>query len=178
MWCLARHHYLGSRPLAGAQLRYLVYAEQRLLAALGFGAAAWRLLDRDDFIGWDDAQRLARLHLVVNNSRYLIMPSVKVRMLSSSILAQVARQLPRDWEQTYHYRPVLLETFVECDRFRGTSYAAANWSFIGETTGRGKFDRHHSSPKTFKSIWVYPLHRRFRDILCAPLPDTAVVGPP
>ncbi len=168
---IARHHYLGYRPLAGAQLRYLAYAGDRLLGALGFGAAAWRVLDRDDFIGWDDAQRVARLHLIVNNARFLVMPSVKVRFLASSLLAQVARQLPDDWERAYCYRPQLLETFVECDRFAGTSYRAANWIFVGETMGRGKLDRYHSTAKTYKSIWLYPLNRRFREALCAPLPQ-------
>ena len=167
---IARHHYLGYRPLPGAQLRYLAYAGERLLAALGFGAAAWRVLDRDDFIGWNDAQRVARLHLVVNNARFLILPSIKVRFLASSLLAQVARQLPADWESVYCYRPQLLETFVECDRFAGTSYRAANWIFVGETMGRGKLDRHHNrTAKIFKSIWVYPLDRSFRETLCAPL---------
>lgn len=171
---IARHHYLGYRPLAGAQLRYLVYAGQRLVAALGFGAAAWRILDRDDFIGWDDAQRVARLPLVVNNARFLIMPSIKVRFLASSLLAQIARQLPDDWERVYCYRPLLLETFVECDRFAGTSYRAANWIFIGETTGRGKLDRHNNrTTKTYKSIWLHPLDRRFREMLCAPLVQLA-----
>ena len=167
---IARHHYLGYHPLPGAQLRYLVYASERLVAALGFGAAAWRVLDRDDFIGWNDAQRVARLHLVVNNARFLILPSVQVRFLASSLLAQAARQLPRDWESAYGYRPLLLESFVECDRFAGTAYRAANWIFIGETTGRGKLDRDGKTPKVFKSIWLYPLDRRFRRLLCAPLP--------
>lgn len=170
---IARHHYLGYVPLAGAQLRYLAYAGDRLLAALGFGAAAWRVLDRDDFIGWDNAQRVARLHLIVNNARFLILPAIKVRFLASSLLAQVARQLPDDWERTYCYRPVLMETFVECDRFAGTSYRAANWIFVGETMGRGKLDRQHSrTAKTYKSIWLYPLDRRFRQSLCAPLAQT------
>jgi len=166
---IARHHYLGYRPLVGAQLRYLIYAGQRLLAALGFASAAWRVLDRDDFIGWDDAQRLARLRLVVNNARFLIMPAIRVRRLASSILGQVTRQLPLDWERVYGYKPVLAETFVESDRFSGTSYRAANWEFIGETTGRGKFDRYRTHAKTYKSIWLYPLDRRYREILCAPL---------
>lgn len=175
---MARHHYLGYQPLAGAQLRYLVYAGDRLLAALGFGAAAWRVLDRDDFIGWNDAQRVARLHLIVNNARFLIMPAVRVQFLASSLLAQAARQLPRDWQAVYGYRPLLLESFVECDRFSGTAYRAANWLFVGETTGRGKLDRDHKTPKTFKSIWCYPLDRRFRRLLCAPLPPAAAPGAP
>ena len=175
---IARHHYLGYHPLPVAQLRYLVYASERLVAALGFGAAAWRVLDRDDFIGWDDAQRVARLHLVVNNARFIILPSIKVRFLASSLLAQVARQLPRDWESAYGYRPLLLESFVECDRFTGTAYRAANWIFVGETTGRGKLDRDGKTPKVFKSLWLYALDRRFRRLLCAPLSPSPARGGP
>lgn len=166
---IARYHYAGYCRLAGAQLRYLVYADSRLLAALGFGAAAWRVYDRDAFIGWSDEQRAARLHLVVNLARFLVCPWVKVKFLASSILAQAARQLPRDWQARYAYRIQLLETFVECERFAGTSFRAANWTCVGETVGRGKRDRLHNRPTTsFKSVWVYPLGPRFRQVLCAP----------
>jgi len=166
---IARYHYAGFCRLAGAQMRYLVYADGRLLAALGFGAAAWRVYDRDAFIGWSDDQRAARLPLVANLARFLICPWVRVKFLASSILAQVARQLPRDWEARYAYRVAVLETFVECDRFHGTSFRAANWTCVGETVGRGKRDRLHNRPTTsFKSVWVYPLDPRFREVLCAP----------
>jgi hypothetical protein len=166
---IARYHDAGPCRLAGAQLRYLVYADGRLLAALGFGAAAWRVYDRDAFIGWSDEQRATRLHLVVHLARFLICPWVKVKFLASSILAQAARQLPRDWQARYAYRIQLLETFVACDRFGGTSFRAANWTCVGETVGRGKRDRLHHQPTTsFKSVWVYPLDPRFRQVLCAP----------
>lgn len=163
---IARYHYIGYTPLPGAQLRYLAYAGSELLAALGFGAAAWRVWDRDAFLGWDDEQRQRHLHLVVNLARFLILPWIRVRYLASSLLAQAARQLPGDWQRRYGYRPVLLETFVECDRFRATCLRAANWTYVGETMGRGKRDRRNNGPTTtFKSVWCYPLDRRFREIL-------------
>jgi len=166
---IARDHYAGYRRLPGAQLRYLVYADGRLLAALGFGASAWRIYDRDEFIGWTSDQRVARLHLVVNLARFLICPWVQVKYLASSLLGQVARTLPSDWSRRYNYAPLLLESFVECDRFAATSLRAANWIYVGETMGRGKSDRRHNGPVTsFKSIWVYPLAPRCRETLCAP----------
>lgn len=162
---VARYHYLGYQPLPGAQLRYLAYAGERLLALLGFGAAAWKVFDRDEFIGWTAEQRQARLHLVVNNARFLVLPWISARYLASSLLGMAARQLPREWEQVYAYRPVLLESFSERERFRGTSYAAANWVHVGQTQGRGKLDRHKRREKPVKDIWLYPLDRRFRTIL-------------
>jgi len=174
---IARYHYAGYHRLPGAQLRYLVYADGRLLAALGFGAAAWRLYDRDAFIGWDDEQRVAHLHLVVNLARFLICPWIRVKFLASSLLGQVARVLPRHWEERYCYRPQLLETCVECDRFAATSLRAANWTYVGETMGRGKIDRKNNGPVTsFKSIWVRPLDPLFRQRLCAPLRPPAPGG--
>jgi hypothetical protein len=104
---MARYHYLGYQPLPGAQLRYLVHAGDRLLAALGFGAAAWKVAARDAFIGWSPEERQARLHLVVNNARLLLLPWVRVRNLASSILALAARQLPGDWRAYYGYEPGL-----------------------------------------------------------------------
>ncbi len=168
---VARYHYAGYRRLPGAQLRYFVYANGQQIAALGFGAAAWSVYDRDAFIGWSSQQREARLHLVVNLARFLIYPWVRVRLLASSVLAQAARRLPVDWMARYCFKPVLLESFVECDRFNGTSLRAANWTCVGETVGRGKRDRLHTRPATsFKSIWTYPLDPAFRQVLCAPLP--------
>ncbi|MGC8488890.1 MAG: Druantia anti-phage system protein DruA [Clostridia bacterium] len=168
---VARYHYAGYSRLPGAQLRYLVFADDRLLAALGFSAAAWRLYDRDAFVGWSDEQRAARLHLVANLARFLILPWVRIKFLASSILAQAARQLPGDWQARYAYPVLLLETFVECDRFAGTCFRAANWTCVGETVGRGKRDRIHNRPTTsFKSIWLRPLAPDFRQRLCAPDP--------
>jgi hypothetical protein len=160
-----RHHYLGATPMAGAQCRYLAYDGARLLGALGFGAAAWRLAPRDRYIGWSDAERQAHLHLVVQNRRFLVLPWVQVRGLASSLLALAARRLPADWVGRNAYSPLLLETFVERPRFRGTSYAAANWVRVGQTQGRGRNDSHKQGGKPIKDIWLYPLDPRFRSVL-------------
>ena len=128
-----RYHYLGYTPLAGAQLRYLVRSGPQVLAVLGFAACAWKVAPRDQFIGWSAAQREARLPLVVNNARFLILPWVQVKNLASWVLARSCRRLPEDWHSRYGYRPLLLETFVQSDRFVGTSYRAANWIHVGQT---------------------------------------------
>ena len=162
---LDRYHYLGYQPLPGDQLRYFVRADGRILALLGFGAAAWKTQPRDRFIGWTAQQRQQRLHLVTNNARFLILPWVHCHNLASCVLGMAARRLAHDWQRRYGYRPVLLETFVERPRFRGTCYQAANWIFLGETKGRGKLDVHNQARLPKKAIWVYPLDRRFRRIL-------------
>jgi hypothetical protein len=166
---IARYHYLGYCPLTGAQLRYFATAGGRLLAAMGFGAAAWSLEPRDRFIGWSAQQRQSHLHLVVGQPRYLILPWVSVRYLASSLLGLAARQLPADWERVYGYRPVLLETFVQPPR-TGRCYAAANWIRVGQTRGRGKLDRFNRWDKPVKDIWLYPLDRHFREILTGQRP--------
>ena len=164
-----RYHYLRYTPLPGAQQRYLVTSGRQVLAVIGFGASAWKAAARDRFIGWSVAQREARLHLVVNNARFLILPWVQVRNLASLVLAHSSRRLPDDWQARYGYRPVLLETFVQSDRFAGTSYRAANWRHVGQTQGRGKLDVHRTHALPRKDIWLHPLRRDFRRRLCAPL---------
>jgi hypothetical protein len=134
---VARYHYLGFKPLAGAQLRYLVRYGTEELALASFSASAWTLAARDRFIGWTAEQRQKNLHRIVNNSRFLILPWVEGKNLASRVLSQLCRRLREDWYQRYGYRPVLVESFVECGRFIGTSYKAANWLLIGETKGRG-----------------------------------------
>ena len=136
--------------------------------ALGFGAAAWALAPRDRFIGWSPEQRRANLHLVVNNARFLIFPWVDSHNLASRLLGRVASRLRQDWHTTYGYRPVLIETFVERTRFRGTCYRAANWTHVGQTQGRGKLDRHNRRPLPVKDIFLYPLHKHFRQRLRTP----------
>jgi hypothetical protein len=163
---VARHHYLGYTPLAGAQIRYLVSSEEGLLAVLGFGASAWKVAPRDRYIGWSPEQRVARLHLVVNNARFLILPGVKSPNLASWVLAECARRLPGDFEDRYGYRPVLLETFVNRERFTGVCYRAAGWKYVGDTKGRGKLDREHRHALPVKRIFVRPLMRGFRRELC------------
>ncbi len=170
---VARWHYLGFRRHGGAQLRYLAWdASGRVLAAMEFSAAAWQVAPRDRFLRWTPEQRVARLHLIVDQSTFLILPWIKVKFLASSLLGQVARRLAADWRARYAYEPVALESFVDSHRFFGTSYRAAGWLCLGETTGRGKWDRHnrrtHRLPERF--IFVRPLRPDFRAVLRAPLP--------
>ena len=165
---IERYHYLGYKPLPGAQLRYFVFSGARLLAALGFGAAAWKVAPRDRFIEWSSETRVQNLHLVVNNARFLILPWVTSRNLASRILSAVAKRLPLDWQKRYGYEPALLETFVDQSRFRGTCYRAANWVPVGETQGRGKLDRQHRHSLPVKAVFLYPLRRDFRQRLRSP----------
>ena len=132
---------------------------------LGFGAAAWQTAPRDRYIGWSREQRKRNLHLIVNNARFLILPWVQSRNLASMILAQAARMLPGHWRERYGYRPLLLETFVEKPRFQGTCYKAANWTWLGQTKGRGKLGPAGKQSVPIKDLWVYSLHRHFRDML-------------
>jgi hypothetical protein len=163
---ISGYHYLGFTPLAGAQQRYLIESEHHgTLGALGFSAAARHVAVRDRWIGWDEAARTEHRQLVVCNSRFLILPWVHVRNLASFVLGLVRRQLPRDWKRRYGYEPVLLETFVDPQRFAGTSYRAANWVELGETTGRGRQDREHACSGTKKKVFVYPLEQHWRQKL-------------
>lgn len=163
---MQRHHYLGHQLMPGAQLRYFIREGGRVVALASFGASAWKIKPRDDLIGWTIEQRRRNLHLVVNNARFLILPWIICRNLASCILAMISRRLADDWSIRYSYRPVLLETFVEDERFRGTCYKAANWHFLGKTQGRGKLDRFHIQTQPIKSIWMYPLVADFRKHLC------------
>ena len=162
-----RYHYLGYKKLGGAQLRYIVRSNGKLVAFFGFSAAAWKVKSRDEFIGWTREQKERNLHLVINNSRFLILPSVETPHLASHLLGKVARQLPVDWHRTYNYKPVLMETFVQKDKFKGTCYRAANWRYLGDTKGRGKFDITHKNPLPVKSLWIYPLTNNLASLLHA-----------
>ena len=163
---IERYHYLGHKPLPGAQLRYFVYGGSRLLATLGFGASAWSVAGRDRMIGWTAEQRKSNLHLIVNNARFLILPWIKSRNLASKILSLACRQIRQDWYTRYNYYPVLLETFVEIDRFRGTCYRAANWQQVGITQGRGKLEKSMQGKLPKKYVLVYPLVKDFKEKLC------------
>ena len=153
------YHYLGYTPLPGAQLRYFVKADGEILALLGFSAAAWKCAPRDTFIGWDAEARKRNLHLVVCNARFLIL--VKEKNLASRILSLAAKSIASDWQIRYGYAPVLLETFVDTERFTGTCYKASNWISVGTTQGRGKRDRYHEHSLPVKSVWLYPLRKDF-----------------
>lgn len=158
---VGRYHYLGYRVPFGAHLRYLAFVshpKRAVVAALQVSSPAWRLSARDRWIGWDDATRSRCLQAVVNHSRFVVLPWVRVRNLASSLLSVLARRLPADWEARYGVRPLLLETLVDRSRFHGTCYRAANWIALGQTAGRGRMDRHHrrhgAAPK---QVLVYPL---------------------
>ena len=160
-----RYHYLGYKPLPGAQLRYFVICENNIIALLGFGASAWQCAPRDKYIGWSHDQRKKNLQYIVNNARFLILPWVKCKNLASKILSLTSHRLSRDWQDHYGYQPVLLETFVERDRFAGTCYKAANWVLVGQTKGRGKLGPAGKISAPIKDLWLYPLERNFRYIL-------------
>jgi len=159
---MIREHPRGHGPLVGRQVRYLIDSEHGWLGALGFAAPALQLADRDHWIGWTVEQRRTSLHMVVNMSRFLIRPSVHCANLASHLLAMAARQLPDDFQQRYHYRPLLIESFVDSAHFAGTSYQAANWIRVGQTKGRGRQDRFRQASETVKDIYVYPLEKNFR----------------
>lgn len=157
---MEQYHYLGHRVPFGAHLRYHIQAPQGELGGLQFSSPAWRLNARDQRIGWDEAQRQRGLQHIVCNSRFLILPGVRVAHLASHVLAQAARQISTDWLEAFGVKPWLLETLVDPARYRGVSYRAANWIEAGLTSGRGRDDRTHqrhgASPK---QVWLYPLGR-------------------
>lgn len=165
---LARYHYLGYSGPVGHHLAYLV--QDRLgrdLACLLFGAAAWKCQPRDRFLGWTDAQRRQRLVWIANNSRFLIVPWVQSPHLASHILGAILRRLRADWFAKYQMPLLLVETFVQADRFAATCYRAANWIAVGTTQGRSRQDRDHSLRVPRKDVYLYPLAPHFRRVLCA-----------
>lgn len=166
---IGHYHYLGYRVPYGAQLRYVVYGNRgEVLACLLFTSAAWRMAPRDQWIGWDDATRERNLVRVVCNSRFLILPWVRVKNLASAVLAQTMRALERDWQDAYGVTPLLVETLVDERRLAGTCYRAANFVDVGITAGRGRMDRHTQRKGAEpKRIFVYPLRRDSRRLLVA-----------
>lgn len=147
----------------GENLQYTVRAASgRLLAVLEFGAAAWKCAPRDQWIGWDASQRELGLARIANNSRFLILPWVQVRQLASWILGRIARRIAADWQAKYGQSVMLLETFVERQRFRGICYRSANWQLLGGTTGRSRQDRYSQLCVPVKDIYVQALRSDFR----------------
>lgn len=162
---IERYHYLGYQLPFGAQLRYFIKsgATNDILGCFQFSSPAWKMAPRDRWIGWSDEQRKANLQKIVNNSRFLIFPWVEVKNLASSALALAVKTVPEDWQRSYGYRPVLMETLVDAKRFKGTCYKAANWIHMGKTTGRGRMDQYSKRQgMAVKQIYVYPLTSRFR----------------
>lgn len=160
---LSRYHYLGLRNTAGANIKYLVRDRAgRPLACLLFASAAWKTAPRDAFIGWDAETRERNLFLLANNTRFLILPWVKIPHLASHVLSRASRRLSTDWEARYGSPIHLLETFVDRERFRGTCYQAANWICVGQTKGRTRADRNHTIEAPIKDIYLYPLSKNFQ----------------
>lgn len=161
-----RYHVLGYKRPFGAHQRYFIVSqadsEYRRVGCLLFAASAWALADRDNWIGWSQGDRSQRLHLVVNNTRFLIFPWIKIKNLASKVLSMAVKRIGYDWQERYGYKPVLLETFVDSEKYKGTCYKAANWMYIGETVGRGRMDRNTQYLSSPKKIFVYPLVKDFR----------------
>ena len=165
--CLLTHyHYLGYKNSVGENLKYLVRdRHQRPLACLLFGSAAWKTGPRDAFIGWNPQTRKRNLHLITNNTRFLILPWVKVPCLASHVLSRVAKRVRFDWVEKYGHPIHLLETFVDRGCFQGTCYRAANWIPVGQTRGRGRNDPYHNRKASVKDIYLFPLTKAFRQEL-------------
>jgi hypothetical protein len=159
---IAQYHYLGPAHGVGEQVKYLAFSQGRPLACLGFTSAPRHLAPRDRFIGWSPAVRQAQVHLLGYNTRFLILPWVRVAHLASHLLGAIARRIAADWEAAYGHPVHYLETFVDPERFQGTCYRAANWRVLGLTTGRGKDDLSHRPNRSCKQVLGLPLHADFR----------------
>lgn len=159
------YHYLGYPWIVGSHLKYLAYLDGRPVACLGWGSAAWKVACRDHFIGWNHQSRKKNLALLANNVRFLVLPWVRVKHLASKVLAANLGQLPRDWQAFYQQPLVLLETFVDMARYRGTCYRAANWIHVGQSLGVAKSGNRHFPHGQSKAVYVYPLTRDFRERL-------------
>ena len=169
---IEQYHYLGFDMTVGENIKYMVYSSQGpLVACLLFGSSAWACAPRDAFIGWEPASRKKNLIYTTNNTRFLILPWVRIAHLASHIIGRVCRRISADWQKKYGHPVYLLETFVEQNRFKGTCYKAANWIYVGETTGRSRNDRYTNLSVPIKDSYLYPLCKSFREVLgCAATP--------
>jgi hypothetical protein len=162
---IAAHHYLGYTRPVGEHLKYLVYTGSRPVACFAWSSAPRHLGPRDRFIGWSKEARRKNIRYVAYNPRFLILPWVEVKHLASHLLGRMARMLPGEWERVYGHPVYFAETFVDPSRFRGTCYRAANWVYLGRTTGRGKDDQTRRPNRPLKDVLGYPLDRRFQKLL-------------
>ena len=159
------YHMLSDKKVFGSRLAYFIKSRETILGCLQFSASSWALSSRDEWIGWNVQDRKQRLQLIVNNSRFLILPWVTVKNLASKVLSMAIKQIQEDWLREYCYAPVLLETFVDTSHFAGTCYKASNWIYLGETQGRGRMDRKRDYSLSRKAIYMYPLQKDFKDCL-------------
>jgi hypothetical protein len=161
-----QYHYLGYTRPVGEHLEYVAYYDGRPIACSGWCSAPRHIGVRDRYIGWGNEERIANLHKVAVNTRFLILPWVRIPHLASHLLGRIARRIAADWKALYHHEIVWLETFVDPDRgFTGTCYKAANWNYLGLTTGRGKSDQQHQPNRSLKYVFGYPLKKDFRKAL-------------
>ena len=164
---IEQHHYLGYTQPVGEQLKHMVFAGDRPLACFTWSSAPRHLAPRDRFIGWTPAVRRANIHLIAYNSRFLILPWVRVPHLASHLLGRLTRRLSSDWQELYEHPVHFVETFIHTERFKGTCYRAANWQMLGRTTGRGKDDQTGRPNRPIKDVLGLPLCKRFREKLGA-----------
>lgn len=163
---ISQYHYLGYCHPVGEHLKYIVYTEGRPIACFAFSSPPRHIGSRDKFIGWSPAIRKKNIHLIGYNSRFLILPWVRIQHLASHILGRMAKVVSADWQRVYNHPVYFLETFVDTEKFKGTSYRAANWIYLGATTGRGKNDQTNKPNRSIKAVWGYPLTKNFRELLC------------
>jgi hypothetical protein len=159
---IAQYHYLGYRQPVGEHLKYLILSNDRPLGCMALSSAAYHLACRDRFIGWSPDARKENIHLLSYNTRFLMLPWVKVPNLGSHLLGKFVKIIPQDWQEIYHHPVYWLETIVDTERFKGTCYRAANWIFLGKTTGRGLNDQTNRVNRSIKEVYGYPLIRDFR----------------
>lgn len=162
---MEQHHYLGYEQPVGEHLKFLVWAGGRPIACLAWSSAPRHLASRDHYIGWDGTARRSNIRFIAYNTRFLILPWVRVDHLASHILGRMAARISADWQQMYGHPLYFLETFIDPERFRGTCYRAANWVLMGRTTGRGKQSNSYVPNRSIKEVLGYPLTKRFRELL-------------
>ena len=168
---ISEHHYLGYTQPVGEHLKYMAFAGDRPIACLAWSSAPWYIGARDRFIGWSSETRQKNLHLIINNTRFLVLPWVKIPHLASRLLALSRRRVSLDWKRVYNHSVLLVETFVDTERFQGTCYKADNWIYVGKTTGRGKLSASPKPTLSKKAVYVYPLRKDFRKRLTSQCPS-------
>jgi len=170
---IEHHHYLGYCHPVGEQLKYMVFYQKRPVACFSWSSAPRHIGARDRYIGWEKKHRDHNLCYIAYNSRFLILPWFRVPHLASYLLGYMARNLSRDWEGVYCHPVYYLETFVDTQLFSGTCYKAANWQYLGNTTGRGKHENRHIKTRSIKAVWGYPLTKEFRTLMTRLVDGTA-----
>ncbi len=163
---IRQHHYLGYTQPVGEHLKYLAYAAGRVVACLAFASAPYAIDCRDSYLGWSAEARERNRNLLAYNTRFLILPWIQVPHLASHLLGRIARIISEDWQRLYQHPILWLETFIDTERFTGTCYRAANWTLLGLTSGRGKYNQTRRRLTSIKAMYGYPLCRDFRQRLC------------